>query len=199
MQTRTMVAAMAAALLAVAVPARAQEARTMPPVEFGGRVGGIGSVIGGAPLSGGVVTVRLTPRFAVEGDIAVTPTVNVAVWSGTGGFYQAGMRGRILGSREGVEWFWTAGVSGVFGESHVSGDSVRLFDRWTIDVPDRRDRIVTAPVMPTVGTGAIVPLASHLAVRADLRVLVTPAGPGVQTFVGLSVPIGRFGVSPRKQ
>lgn len=175
-------------LVATAAPALAQ-----PRVEVGGRVGGIGTAVGGLPLYGGVVTVHLTSRLALEADAALVPGIGIGPWTATGGLFQGAVRGRLVRSPRGLEWFWTAGGTGGFVESHLEGGPIRILGRTIVELDERRDRFDLPPLMPSIGSGAIVPLGPHLGLRADARLLVTPAGPGVLTFVGVTLPVGRFG------
>ncbi len=108
-----------------------------PPVEIGARAGGTALLVGGMPAYGGVLTVHLNPRIAIEGNVALAPPVRLSSWSGTALLYEAGVRGRIIRTRAGLEWFWTAGGTGLFARSRTSGEPIRLFNLWTID---RRSR-----------------------------------------------------------
>jgi hypothetical protein len=180
-------------VLALAAPAAAQTRLRLPPVEFGARVGATAALIGGLPGYGGSVTVHVSRRFALEADVNVLPRIDLGVWRARAALYQVGVRGRILRNRKGAEWFWTAGGSGAFAQSQFVGQRPQYLFGWTVDLPDGRRSLMLPPVMPTAGTGLMVPIGSHVAVRGDVRLLVTPLGPLAQTAVAVTIRTDRFG------
>ena len=182
------------ALAGVPAVAAADGPSVSPPlIELGARAGATATLFGPAPMAGGSVTWHANRILSVEADAAVLPPVSLSVWSARLALYQVGVRGRLVRSRSGIDWFLTGGMSGAIAWSHLSDEPVMLFGRWNVNPGPRDDRVHFPPLMPTAGFGVLVPVGHYLAVRGDVKALLMPIGPASQATVGITVPLGRFG------
>ena len=177
----------------IAGPADAQTRFNLPSVEFAARVGATATLLGGLPGYGVSVSMPISRRYWLEADANILPRTDTGAWTSRALFYHAGLRGGLLRSHSGIEWFWTAGGSGAFTQSQLSGRKTRYGLGWLVDMRGRTEPQTLPPIMLAAGTGLIVPLGRDITVRAEIRALLTPVGPVGQTALSITARIKQFG------
>jgi hypothetical protein len=185
-----------AALLGQAGPAAAQpapEPSPAPRVEFG--AGGGWFYSGGTmPFTDGLIqaraSVRVSRRWSIEGLIDVQPPSDSSFY----GFYRVQAKWRS--SRAGAQPFVAVGGAGEMlwyrWPAYTYTDGAGKTWSWAAV----RGFDVGAPIYPTATFGVEVPVASHLAIRAELGTAFGINDYGISMAflpaVSVCVPIGRY-------
>jgi hypothetical protein len=149
----------------------------------------------GEGLSSGAGTLRvsvpLTPRFAVEGEVMVAPGGQNCCYKQYEAFYTVQVRQRLARDR-GPGLFLTYGAAGYLARERYPAVAVQLPDGTVVSRPAESYANVTPPFFTSAGIGFDQPVGSRLSVRADVQsisVLWLPLG--VRGSAGVSIGFGR--------
>lgn len=192
--TRMITAATVIVLSATAALAQ----NTRPPVEAGIGISAIVSVpyedfgVSGQTPSGDFrVTVPVTPRFSLEGQLTVAPRTD-HYGRQVEGLYIIAVKQRIArGTRGGFHPFVSYGAAGYFEHRRVNPYTVTLPNGDVTSYPGFSYTSIDEPYGTFVGGGVQHAFSRHLAVRGEAQLLTFLWIPlGVRFSTSVSVPIG---------
>jgi hypothetical protein len=184
----------AAMVMLAATAAAAQSTR--PPVEAGIGLGAIASVpyedfgvSGQSPSADVRVTVPVSPRFSLEGQLTVAPR-NDRYGRQVEGLYLIAVKQRIArGTRGGFHPFVSYGAAGYFEHRRVNPYSSPNGD---VTYPGFSYTSIDQPYGTFIGGGVQHAFTRHVAIRGEAQLLTLLWLPlGVRFSTSVSIPLGK--------
>jgi hypothetical protein len=187
----------AAMVMLTATAASAQSTR--PPIEAGIGFGAIASVPyedfgvpGESPSADVRVTVPVSPRFSLEGQLTIAPSSD-RYGRQVEGLYLIAVKQRIArGTRGGFHPFVSYGAAGYFEHRRVNPYSVTLPSGDVTTYPGFSYTSIDQPYGTFVGGGVQHAFSRHVAIRGEAQLLTFLWIPlGVRYSTSVSIPLGR--------